>query len=150
MIKITINPSMKRMITYFFMICLLSSSFRTVGPVKMFGISTEQPFLLGKSGMISCSYDLEGSQLYSVKWYKNGKEFYRFMPGMDDHTQVFSVPGVSIDLHQSGMNSLHLATVSRDTAGIFRCEVSTEAPHFYTAVEFVSVIVMGKSFLKAV
>ena len=117
-----------------------------IGPFKMGRVSIEQPFLLGQPGLLRCSYDLEESELYSVKWYKNGQEFYRFMPGMDDHTQVFSVPGVSIDLHQSGMNSLHLDTVSRDTAGIFRCEVSTEAPHFYTGVEAVSVNVSGEEF----
>ena len=60
-----------------------------IGPFKMGRVSIEQPFLLGQPGLLRCSYDLEGSELYSVKWYKNGQEFYRFMPGMDDHTQVW-------------------------------------------------------------
>ena len=24
-----------------------------------------------------CNYDMEGDKLYSVKWYRNGQEFYR-------------------------------------------------------------------------
>ena len=107
-------------------------------------VSIEKPFIINQTGIIKCSYDLEGSKLYSVKWYKNGKEFYRFMPGMSEQTQVFSVPGVIIDLNQSGMKSLHLNAISRNTGGVFRCEVSTEAPHFYTMVEAITVNVSGK------
>ena len=34
----------------------------------------------GKEAVLSCDYDLEGQELYAVKWYKNGLEFYRFLP----------------------------------------------------------------------
>jgi hypothetical protein len=27
---------------------------------------------------LACNFDLEGERLYSVKWYKDGHEFYRF------------------------------------------------------------------------
>ena len=27
---------------------------------------------------LGCNFDLEGERLYSVKWYKDGHEFYRF------------------------------------------------------------------------
>ena len=26
-------------------------------------------------------FDMEGEELYSVKWYKAGHEFYRYIPG---------------------------------------------------------------------
>lgn len=34
-----------------------------------------------------CNYDLEGSQLYSVKWYKNGQEFFRWEKGIKNNRQ---------------------------------------------------------------
>ena len=33
--------------------------------------------LRGKKAVLSCDYDLENQELYAVKWYKNGEEFYR-------------------------------------------------------------------------
>ena len=33
----------------------------------------------GKEAVLSCDYDLEGQELYAVKWYKNGLEFYRYL-----------------------------------------------------------------------
>ena len=31
----------------------------------------------GKEAVLECPYNLEGASLYSVKWYKNGREFFR-------------------------------------------------------------------------
>ena len=110
-------------------------------------VSIEDPFLIGQHGVLSCAYDLEGCELYSVKWYKDGQEFYRFMPmpSMPDHMDMFKVAGVTIDQQKSHKNTLHLVNIERNTEGIFRCEVSTESPHFYTVVEEVSVTVVGEN-----
>ena len=32
-----------------------------------------------KEAVLGCPYDLEGASLYSVKWYKNGREFFRYI-----------------------------------------------------------------------
>ena len=34
--------------------------------------------LLGERAVLQCLYDLEGEELYSVKWYKQGQEFFRY------------------------------------------------------------------------
>ena len=57
-----------------------------------------QQLILGQSAQLACDYDLEQSRLYSVKWYKDGKEFYRFMPSMENKVQVFRVDGVNVDV----------------------------------------------------
>ena len=88
-----------------------------IGPFQMGKVEMDEPFIIGQPGVLVCSYDLEDSELYSVKWYKDGQEFYRFMPTVSDHTDVFSVDGVTIDLQQSNKNILHLATIDRDTDG---------------------------------
>ena len=64
----------------------------------MLGFSVPSQLILGQSATLECNFDLEGSKLYSVKWYKNGQEFYRFMPAMDRQYDVFDVKGVNIDV----------------------------------------------------
>ena len=51
----------------------------------------------GKEAVLSCDYDLEGQQLYAVKWYKNGLEFYRFLPSSAKATTIYARPGVNVD-----------------------------------------------------
>jgi hypothetical protein len=35
---------------------------------------------VGESSSLRCDYDLEGDSLYSIKWYKDNQEFYRYKP----------------------------------------------------------------------
>ena len=68
----------------------------------MLGFSVPPQLILGQSATLECNFDLEGSKLYSVKWYKNGQEFYRFMPAMKRQYDVFDVAGVNIDVSFTG------------------------------------------------
>ena len=52
----------------------------------------------GQTADLTCSFNLGGDKLYSVKWYKDGQEFFRFMPSMDTQIEVFPVRGVSVDV----------------------------------------------------
>ena len=92
---------------------------------------------------LRCDYDLEDSELYSLKWYKNGQEFFRMMPSQSQHTKLFPVTGVQVDTERSDLSCLVLTNISLESGGLYRCEVSTEAPHFYTAVESVMAVVMA-------
>lgn len=47
---------------------------------------------------LECQYDLDGESLYSVKWYKDGNEFYRYVPRDMPPAQVFALPGVTVDV----------------------------------------------------
>lgn len=53
---------------------------------------------MGNSTRLECKYDLQGEKLYTVKWYKDGNEFYRFLPGESPEIQVFDVTGVHVDV----------------------------------------------------
>ena len=54
---------------------------------------------VGEEAILTCKYDLEGEELYSVKWYKDGNEFYRYIPGeRDQKVTVFNMPGVRVDV----------------------------------------------------
>ena len=41
---------------------------------------------------------MEGEELYSVKWYKAGHEFYRYIPTDTPDTTVFPYPGIDVDV----------------------------------------------------
>jgi hypothetical protein len=56
---------------------------------------------------LSCEYDLEGGNLYSVKWYKDESEFFRCMPDYDPQSQAFHTPGISLDVSIHVTNSVN-------------------------------------------
>jgi hypothetical protein len=45
-----------------------------------------------------CEYDLESRNLYSVKWYKDECEFFRYMPDYDPQNLAFPTPGITLDV----------------------------------------------------
>ncbi|XP_023031278.1 uncharacterized protein LOC6641678 isoform X2 [Drosophila willistoni] len=81
---------------------------------------------------LGCKFDLDGESLYSVKWYKDGFEFYRYVPRDLPPGQVFPLPGVDVELQNSTDVVVVLRSVSLQSTGRYRCEVSGEAPSFQT------------------
>lgn len=45
---------------------------------------------------LKCNYDLDGDSLYSIKWYKDRREFYRFHPDEKPSATTFPVNGVNV------------------------------------------------------
>ncbi|EDW71214.1 uncharacterized protein beat-IIIa [Drosophila virilis] len=88
-----------------------------------------------KSALLGCRYSLDGESLYSVKWYKDGHEIYRYVPRDKPPGQAFPLPGVNIDLRNSSDTQVMLRRVTLQTSGLYRCEVSGEAPAFNTVSE---------------
>ncbi|KAF7271629.1 hypothetical protein GWI33_015516 [Rhynchophorus ferrugineus] len=86
----------------------------------------------GHSVTLSCEYDLEGAPLYSVKWYREGYEFYRYVPKEEPPTRVFTQQGLHVDVSVSNAHNVTLLSVGRDISGQFQCEVSADAPLFHT------------------
>ena len=70
------------------------------GSLSMKGLTVPGQLILGSGASLGCDYNLEGSKLYSVKWYKDGQEFFRFMPSMDNKIEVFSVRGVHVEVRR--------------------------------------------------
>jgi len=75
---------------------------------------------------------MEHDELYSVKWYKGISEFYRYLPKDDPPSQVYEVHGVTVDLSLSSKDVVTLESVSLQSTGHYRCEVSAESPSFIT------------------
>ncbi|XP_030240561.1 uncharacterized protein LOC108658821 isoform X1 [Drosophila navojoa] len=85
-----------------------------------------------EDAVLGCKFDLDGESLYSVKWYKDGFEFYRYVPRDMPPGQVFPLPGVDVELQNSTDIAVVLRSVSLQSTGRYRCEVSGEAPSFQT------------------
>lgn len=50
------------------------------------------------SGYFCYSYDLESEKLYSVSWYKDNEEFYKYVPSSDRSQHSYQVEGVEVDV----------------------------------------------------
>ena len=54
--------------------------------------------VVGDKAELICQFDMEGDTLYSVKWYKDDREFYRFVPNDRPRLQVFDTEGIHVDV----------------------------------------------------
>ncbi|XP_050079128.1 uncharacterized protein LOC126565971 [Anopheles maculipalpis] len=100
--------------------------------VKLIEIRVPKHAAQGHSAKLECLYDMEGEVLYSVKWYKDGSEFYRYVPRDDPPQQTFSIEGITVNLHNSTNSHVMLENVNLFSSGKYRCEVSAEGPSFQT------------------
>jgi len=100
------------------------------------GIKINEYTFVGDSTTMECKYDLEGEELYVVKWYKDGDEFYKFLPRESPKSQVFDVIGVNVDVTESTAESVHLRHLEVASSGKYRCEVTVEAPSFNTVTNY--------------
>jgi hypothetical protein len=74
----------------------------------------------GEDLELVCNYDLEGDKLYSVKWYRNAQEFYRYIPTDNPSTAVFRQPGLIVNEYRSSETNIFLRMVDLMTTGLFR------------------------------
>lgn len=66
------------------------------------------PFAIqrGHPAIFQCLYDMEGDALYSVKWYKGSREFYRYAPTENPTIKIFPLPGINIDVSLLQCNAI--------------------------------------------
>ncbi|XP_060533854.1 uncharacterized protein LOC132706512 isoform X2 [Cylas formicarius] len=88
--------------------------------------------------LLLCRFDMGGEELYAVKWYKDDNEFFRYSPGYGNKYSLFPIPGVHVDKTKSACDrhrcDLTLTNLTRpESAGAYRCEISSEAPSFRLA-----------------
>jgi len=112
---------------------ILLSIVHTISSLTLTAIEVPKYAKVGERLRLVCNFSLGTDQLYSVKWYKDNMEFYRFTPRDQPRAQQFWVSGMVVDLETSDDKTVQLKAVSLETAGRIMCEVSTEAPRFKTA-----------------
>jgi len=101
--------------------------------------------MLGQPTNLKCSFTKEPSQkIDSIKWYKDGHEFYRLHPNIpinsENHRKQFQTAGVKIDynstlyssLPQSGQHTVSLVDTKISTSGVYRCQITEAQAPFHT------------------
>ncbi|XP_025017516.1 uncharacterized protein LOC107366341 isoform X2 [Tetranychus urticae] len=102
--------------------------------IRISMLDVPSPTILGEAVELTCSYELEPDlKLYSVKWYKDGVEFYRYVPNDYPAAQTLPIEGIKVELARSTAKTVYLSRLNLDSEGKYKCEVSAEAPEFKTA-----------------
>ncbi|KAF7284988.1 hypothetical protein GWI33_012308 [Rhynchophorus ferrugineus] len=91
---------------------------------------------------LRCTYDLEDDVLYSVKWYRGSREFYRYIPAEQPSIKFFPIPGVTADLARSNSSQVVLKDIEFNLAGNFSCEVTTDGQNIHTRIDSKSMLVV--------
>lgn len=80
--------------------------------------------LSGDSIELTCNHRVPVHRLYSVKWFKDSLEFYRFIPANGPRMKSsLHLQDVRLDLGRSNSETLYLRNVTHRTSGLYRCEV---------------------------
>ncbi|XP_055929887.1 uncharacterized protein LOC129960463 [Argiope bruennichi] len=108
------------------------SLLRGVTSLRLVSLEVPDKVARGQGTRLTCGYDLEGDTLYSIKWYRDDVEFFRYVPTDRPPGQFFPLQGIKVDLGRSANGSVYIRDISHLTAGIYKCEVSADAPSFQT------------------
>jgi hypothetical protein len=98
----------------------------------------------GDKVTLQCLYNLEGAELYTVKWYKGRQEFFRYVPKELPHTRVFPLPGVNVDVSPNVCHSL---------LSIYSCRITALLQHsnlVYLVVFMIQTVFIKQTYLMSV
>ena len=60
--------------------------------------SGDQIKLLSQMKVFVPRFDMDGDTLYSVKWYRNEQEFFRYVPNDRPKLQIFPQQGIRVEV----------------------------------------------------
>jgi len=99
--------------------------------VTISSVQVPQYGVYGEHAVLWCKYT-SVQPVYSVRWYKNGKEFFSYLPGKASPITVHNLSGIHVEMSKSNMNYVTLSPLTLASTGRYRCEVSEEGPMFAT------------------
>jgi hypothetical protein len=128
------------------LLCFVNRFAENTGKLQVHHFQVPDPFILGSSSNLFCNYSWtnpvrEQRPIYSIKWYKENQEFFRFIPSEEPAMVSFDKDGIFVDISRSSAQVVHLRTSHWTTAGSFRCEVT--ADDFETASKSVEATVVA-------
>lgn len=128
----------------FFSFVLFLMFFEVTSGLKNVNL-TIVPSIVNKSGdaVLYCDYELEGAPLYTVKWYRGEKEFYRYTETDVDKIQVFEIDGFRIDKGRSNETQVYLRNISDfKHSGNFTCEVTDDGQPISSVTDVQTMLVV--------
>ncbi|XP_049521451.1 Down syndrome cell adhesion molecule-like protein 1 homolog [Dermacentor silvarum] len=85
------------------------------------------PFALpGATVRLDCFQDFGNIAAQTVRWFKDGQEFYQFVPTEVPSLKTFDVEGVNVNTLQSTARPVYIEKLNASSAGTYSCEVSSE------------------------
>lgn len=66
--------------------------------LRIIRVSVPPYRIRGQVAILECDYELDNDGLYSVKWYRDNEEFYRYMPKFDPPKHAYKLDGVKVDV----------------------------------------------------
>ncbi|GFW15002.1 uncharacterized protein TNCV_982941 [Trichonephila clavipes] len=79
----------------------------SLAAIRMLMMDVPSPTNQGESVELICSYELDEDNLYSVKWYKDDVEFYRYVPNDWPPGQFLPLDGVRVDPTENSLAVLN-------------------------------------------
>lgn len=79
---------------------------------------------------LACHYDVGSHVLYSLLWFHNDQEFYRYMPAEKPPIVVFNISSINVIKEGSTGEKVMLANVDLSASGSYKCKITTEWPDF--------------------
>lgn len=76
----------------------------------MLGVKVPAYIFMGDSVQLFCDYDMQMDKLYSVTWYKDNEEFYRYVPTSNHLKHSFNMDGITVDVSISYLRSFKIWT----------------------------------------
>ncbi|XP_047488228.1 uncharacterized protein LOC125038704 [Penaeus chinensis] len=101
--------------------------------VQVHSVLVPQPGISGRDAQLECRWAAGTKGFYSVRWYKDGEQFYSYIPQNQPEKVDHNLPGVSVFLSTSDENVVTLRKIDLSSEGTYRCEVMSEAPTFETS-----------------
>lgn len=85
--------------TFFFLFFCLNWPFSDfILSLRLTEVRIPNHTVRNSTARLECHYDMDGEELYSVKWYKDGHEFYRYIQRNMPPALVFELPGINVDV----------------------------------------------------
>ena len=73
--------------------------FLSIYTLKVTRFKVPPEMLTTQPGQLICEFEISrGERLYSLRWYLNETEFFRFEPRADQRVQLFPLPQLKIDV----------------------------------------------------
>ncbi|XP_071527872.1 uncharacterized protein [Panulirus ornatus] len=137
----------QRLLLYLLLIFILRVSIGASG-VRVHDVKVPTPGVVGHPAQLECLWAAGAKGFYSVRWYKNGEQFYSFVPKNTPQVKVdHHLQGVTVELSHSNEHVVTLQELRMDSEGVYRCEVMSEAPTFQTsfASKNLTIVVMPEA-----
>ncbi|XP_068230744.1 cell adhesion molecule 3-like [Palaemon carinicauda] len=103
-----------------------------------------QPAIVGQNARLQCLWQSENIEVYSIRWYKNGEQFYSFIRGQNGEKVNHKMAEMEVDLLESDETTVTLRDVKPNYEGIYRCEVMGNPPLFRSRFSSANLTVMNQ------